>query len=129
MTGVIELDMKLKVFTILTLAGTVALSGCSANKSGSGSSAEPTKAAKTETPERQRRLMLTGSSTAGFWNPPQWSTEPGTVNGRNYEKDGAYLQLQHSGTGRRYEIESDDGFIVGTFPDVITTVGPDMGRS
>ena len=59
--------------------------------------------------------MLTGS-------PQQ---DPGTrLNGvlslerlwSNYEKDRAHLQLQHSGTGRRYEIESDDGFIVGHFP-------------
>ncbi len=52
---------------------------------------EPTNEAKTETPAAP--VNVNWFATAGCWNPPQWNAEPGTVNGRNYEKDRAYLQL------------------------------------
>ncbi|MDQ0889708.1 ABC-type glycerol-3-phosphate transport system substrate-binding protein [Paenibacillus sp. V4I9] len=116
--------MKLRLFTVLTLAGAVALSGCSANKSGSG--AEPTKAAKTETPAAP--VNVNWFSTAGFWNPPQWNTEPGTVTGELTKKTGLTFS---------YNIPAQDGdtklslLMVSSsdaFPDVITTVGPDMSK-
>ncbi|MDQ0901148.1 hypothetical protein [Paenibacillus sp. V4I7] len=118
--------MKFKVFTILTLAGAVALAGCSANKSGSGSSAEPTKAAKTETPAAP--VNLNWFSTVGGWNPPQWTTEPGTVMGEQTKKTGLTFS---------FNIPAQDGdtklnlMMVSSsdaFPDVITTVGGDMGK-
>lgn len=117
--------MKLKMFTILTLAGAVALSGCSANKSGSGSSAEPTKAAKTETPTAP--VNLNWFATAGFWNPPQWNTEPGTVMGEITKKTGLTFS---------YNIPAQDGntklslLMVSSsdFPDVITTSEPDISQ-
>lgn len=119
------MKLNLKVFTILTLAGTVALTGCSANKSGSVSSAEPTKAAKTETPAAP--VNVNWFVTAGGWNPPQWSTDSGTVNGEITKKTGLTFS---------YNIPAQDGdtklslLMVSSseFPDVITTVGPDMSQ-
>lgn len=112
------------MFTILTLAGVVALSGCSANKSESG--AEPTKAAKSDTTAAP--VNLNWISTVGFWNPPQWSTESGTVMGEITKKTGVTFS---------YNIPAQDGetklslMMVSSseaFPDVITTAGENMGR-
>ncbi|MBD0384088.1 hypothetical protein [Paenibacillus sedimenti] len=120
------MKLNLKVFTVLALAGAVAISGCSANKSGSGSSAEPTKAVKTETPAAP--VDLTWFATVGGWNPPQWTTEPGTVMGEQTKKTGLTFT---------YNIPAQDGdtklnlMMVSSsdaFPDVITTIGQDMGK-
>lgn len=124
--------MKLKVFSILALAATIALSGCSANNSGNsneptnsanaGASASPT----TEAPSAP--VDLNWFSSVGFWNPPQWTTEPGTVMGEMTAKTGLTFS---------YNIPAQDGdtklnlMMVSSsdaFPDVITTVGPDMGK-
>ncbi|MFC5467956.1 extracellular solute-binding protein [Cohnella suwonensis] len=120
--------MKMKVFSILALAGTVVLSGCGANNSKSG--AEPTKAAGSATPSAvtEAPVDLSWFATAGFWNPPQWKTESGTVSGEITKKTGLTFS---------YNIPAQDGdtklslLMVSSsknFPDVITTVGPDMSQ-
>lgn len=118
--------MKLKVFSILALAATIALSGCSANKSGSGNATKPAEPAKIETPAAP--VDLNWFSTVGGWNPPQWTTEPGTVMGEQTKKTGLTFS---------YTIPAQDGdtklnlMMVSSsdsFPDVITTVGPAMGK-
>lgn len=122
--------MKLKVFSILALAATIALSGCSANKSGSGT--EPTNSTDTgatASPGASAApVNLNWFSTVGGWNPPQWTTEPGTVMGEQTKKTGLTFS---------FNIPAQDGdtklnlMMVSSpdsFPDVITTVGPDMGK-
>ncbi|KRE46138.1 hypothetical protein [Paenibacillus sp. Soil522] len=120
--------MKLKVFSILAMAATIALSGCSANQSGSGTDngAKPTNEVKTETPAAP--VNVNWFATAGFWNPPQWNAESGTIMGGITEKTGLTFS---------YNIPAQDGdtklnlMMVSTtdaFPDIITTVGPDMGK-
>ena len=120
--------MKMKVFTILALAGSVMLSGCSANNSKSGT--EPTPAAETKTPAAGTEAPANVSwfATAGSWNPPQWNAEPGTVMGELTKKTGLTFS---------YNIPAQDGDTKlnlmmlsssDTFPDVITTIGPDMGK-
>lgn len=123
--------MKLKVFSILALAGTVVLSGCGANKS---NGTEPSKAAATETPKASATATpaapvdLTWFSTAGFWNPPQWTTEPGTVMGEQTKKTGLTFSFNIPAQDGETKlnlmmISSSDAF-----PDVITSVGPNMGK-
>lgn len=120
--------MKMKVFSILALAGTVVLSGCGANNS--KSSTEPTKAAESTTPAAvtEAPVDVTWFATAGFWNPPQWKTDSGTVSGEITKKTGLTFS---------YNIPAQDGdtklslLMVSSsdnFPDVITTVGPDMSQ-
>ncbi|XEC94403.1 extracellular solute-binding protein [Paenibacillus tarimensis] len=119
--------MKLKVFTILMLACAVALSGCSTNNAGNGNGTS--EGANTETPAASAEpVNLTWFATTGFWNPPQWNTEPDTVMGEMTEKTGLTFS---------YNIPAQDGdtklnlMMVSSsdaFPDVITTVGPDMGK-
>lgn len=123
--------MKMKVFTILALAGTV-LSGCGANNS--TSSTEPTKAAATETSTAAvtetpaAPVDVSWFSSVPFWNPPQWSTEPGTNMAEITKETGLTFS---------YNIPAQDGetklnlMMVATsdaFPDVITTIGDAMGK-
>ncbi|WP_309121607.1 hypothetical protein [Paenibacillus sp.] len=124
--------MKLKVFSILMLAGAVALSGCSANNAGSGSPSEPAEPAKTETPGAGETsaapVDLNWFATAGFWNPPQWTTEPGTVMGEQTKKTGLTftfnIPAQDADTKLNLMMVSSSD----AFPDVISTLGPDMGK-
>ncbi|WP_199615843.1 extracellular solute-binding protein [Paenibacillus alkalitolerans] len=122
--------MKLKVFSILALAGAVALSGCSANQAGSGTNTEPAQPENTETSSETSAepANLTWFATTGFWNPPQWTTESATVMGEMTKKTGLTFS---------FNIPAQDGdtklnlMMVSSsdaFPDVITTVGPDMGK-
>lgn len=122
--------MKLKVFSILALAGTVVLSGCGANKS---SGTEPTKAAESATPAAKtetpvKPVDLTWFSTVGGWNPPQWTTEPATVMGEQTKKTGLTFSFnipaQDGDTKLNLMMISSSD----SFPDVITTIGPDMGK-
>ncbi|MDQ0116804.1 extracellular solute-binding protein [Paenibacillus harenae] len=122
--------MKMKGFIILALAATIALSGCSANKSGSGN--EPTNSTNSgssATPDASAAPVdLNWFATVGGWNPPQWNTDEGTVMGELTKKTGLTFS---------YNIPAQDGdtklnlMMVSTsdaFPDVITTIGPDMGK-
>lgn len=120
--------MKMKVFSILALAGTVVLSGCGSSNSKSGT--EPTKAAESATPSAvtEKPVDVSWFSSVGFWNPPKWSTEPGTVMGEITKKTGLTFS---------YNIPAQDGetklnlMMVATsdaFPDVITTIGEVMGK-
>ena len=113
------------MFTILTLAGAVALSGCSANKSGSVSSAEPTKAVKTETPAAPANVNWLSQQEAGT-----------RLNGvRILERLMAKLR-KRPGLTFSYNIPAQDGdtklslLMVSSseFPDVITTVGPEISQ-
>lgn len=123
--------MKLKVLSILSMAGAIVLTGCSGNNSGSGS--DPTKAAesttpaaKTETPAKP--MDLNWFVTVGGWNPPQWTTEPGTVTGEQTKKTGLTftynIPAQDADTKLNLMMVSSSD----SFPDVITTIGPDMGK-
>ena len=51
---------------------------------GKRNSAEPTKAAKTET--RAAPVNVNWFATAGGWNPPHWSMDSGTVNAPKLRK-------------------------------------------
>ncbi|MBW5445281.1 extracellular solute-binding protein [Cohnella sp. CFH 77786] len=116
--------MKLKVLSILALAGTVALTGCGANKS--GSSAEPSKETQSSSPAASASsdasaapVDVTWFSTIGFWNPPQWDAKPGTVMGEITKKTGLTFT---------YNIPAQDGqtklsllmVSSGDFPDIVT---------
>ncbi|QYR23063.1 hypothetical protein KZ483_09145 [Paenibacillus sp. sptzw28] len=123
--------MKLKLFTTLMLAGAVALSGCSANNSGRGSTTEPTETSKTETAKTETPAApvdLTWFATAGGWNPPQWTTESGTIMGEQTKKTGLTftfnIPAQDADTKLNLMMVSSSD----AFPDVITTLGPDMGK-
>lgn len=115
--------MKLKVFSILALAGTVVLSGCGANKS---SGTEPTKAAESATPVKP--VDLTWFSTVGGWNPPQWTTEPGTVMGEQTKKTGLTFSFNIPAQDGETKLNLMMVSSADSFPDVITTVGPNMGK-
>jgi putative aldouronate transport system substrate-binding protein len=117
--------MKLKVLSVLALAAAITLSGCSAKNSGNGTNTGASSAPGTETSEP---VNVNWFSTLGFWNPPQWSTEPGTVMGEITAKTGLTFS---------YNIPAQDGetklnlMMVSTsdaFPDIITTAGETMGK-
>ncbi|MDF2648294.1 MAG: hypothetical protein K0Q73_4099 [Paenibacillus sp.] len=113
--------MKLKVFSILALAATIALSGCSAkNSADTGATSSPSASAAP--------VNLNWFATAGGWNPPQWTTEPGTVMGEQTKKTGLTftynIPAQDADTKLNLMMVSSSD----AFPDVITTLGPDMGK-
>lgn len=119
--------MKLKFFSVLTLAGAIALSGCSSNNSTVNKESAAPQAGQSETSESPANVNW--FSSIGFWNPPQtWSTDPNTVTGTITEKTGLTFS---------YNIPAQDGetklslMMVSSsdaFPDVITVAGDVMAK-
>ncbi|MBW4080004.1 hypothetical protein [Paenibacillus sp. S150] len=123
--------MKLKMLAILTLTSLIALSGCGGNNT--SNNVDNNENNGNETNQQNNNVSsaepvdYTWFATTGFWNPPQWSTEPGSVTGEI---------TKNTGVTFNYNIPAQDGdtklnllmVSSGDFPDVITTVGPDMGK-
>ncbi|CAM4012165.1 hypothetical protein COLU111180_19430 [Cohnella lubricantis] len=84
--------MKLKIGALLTLAGIVALTGCSSKSNESGNSSN-TSAVPSESVQ-QGPVELTWFSDTNFWNPPSpWNTDPNSVEGTITEKTGLTFQF------------------------------------
>ncbi|KRE47034.1 hypothetical protein [Paenibacillus sp. Soil522] len=82
---------KLKVLTVLALAGVIALSGCSSgSKVENSNSATPKESATaTNSEEPVTPEKLTWFADGSYWNPPSpWSTDPNTVEGAITQKTG-----------------------------------------
>ena len=110
---------KMKMLTVLSLAGVIALSGCSSSKSGDNSS-NPPKESPGATTETAAPEKVTWFSDAGFWNPPSpWSTDPNTVEGAITKKTGLTFDFnipaQDGGTKLSLMLATSDNL-----PDIIT---------
>lgn len=113
---------KLKVLTVLALAGVIALSGCSSAtnvKSGNNESPKES-AAATNSGEPVNPEKLTWFADANFWNPPApWSTDPNTVEGAITQKTGLTFEFnipaQDGGTKLNLMLATSQ-----ELPDIIT---------
>ena len=114
-----QVCMKLKVFTVLTLAGAVALSGCSSAKPGARTNSdEPKATAGGNGPVAPEKV--TWFADASFWNPPSpWSTDPNTVEGAITQKTGLTFDFnipaQDGGTKLSLMLATSE-----KLPDIIT---------
>ena len=74
------------MFTVLSLAGVLALPGCGSAKKEASSAAPKETGATTES---ATPVKVTWFADASFWNPPSpWSTDPNTVEGAITQKTG-----------------------------------------
>jgi putative aldouronate transport system substrate-binding protein len=109
---------KLKVLTVLSLAGVIALSGCSSAKKDTSGSPSP-KDTKGDAAQAAP-AKLTWFADASFWNPPApWSTDPNTVEGAITQKTGLTFDFnipaQDAGTKLNLMLATSQDL-----PDIIT---------
>ncbi|MDQ0877811.1 putative aldouronate transport system substrate-binding protein [Paenibacillus sp. V4I3] len=110
---------KLKMLTVLSLSGVIALSGCSSSKSGDNSSNTP-KESSAATTAQAAPVKATWFSDASFWNAPTpWNTDPKSVEGAITQKTGLTFDFnipaQDGGTKLSLMLATSD-----PLPDLIT---------
>ncbi|MBW5445172.1 extracellular solute-binding protein [Cohnella sp. CFH 77786] len=121
---------KLKVLTVLALAGAVALTGCSSSKKNESSNgASPAEsAAATNSAVPAEPVKLTWFADASFWNPPQpWSTDPNTVEGVITQKTGLTFEFnipaQDAGTKLNLMLATSQDL-----PDIMTITDGELHK-
>lgn len=124
-TGVTTIMKKLKVLTVLSLAGVIALSGCSSAKKEASSAApkETNGATASAAP-----VKATWFADASFWNAPSpWNIDPKTVEGAITQKTGLTFDFnipaQDGGTKLNLMLTTSEAL-----PDLITLTDENLEK-